>query len=490
MTKKITVWVLGLTLCISWSGCFLLKISSRRDKYIKTVHRPAQATAKLRAALGEPDEKASALAVGSEVVLEFSQPAYAGYSQSLTVYVPKRYAGDSEYRLLISDRRAGPWIPVGVASSTKTFDIDGTPLAISKYARLEVLKSSRSQLWLDAVKLRVHTKQWKPPILFQSNLKPDQASAEFTRLWKSGKELFGQRRFQQARDRLLGALQLRHKHAPVLYLLGGTYFAMDEYYQSIRHYEMALQYGSPSREHLQELGSSYIALKSYARALPYVQRCMLIAPLYPACYYKRLHLASFERNRKVMAFYREIYRMVKKRTHIQSRKWTLQQFLSRYFSKRAPMMSLYPNVFGCRQHLEWANFLLRLFPSEQKSVLFFTQTGLDTRWKMQTKPHKRRDCAYYRAVYFSRFKQYSKSVSLLRRLAQKEKRSAWLSKIYLFHGELLESTGREKRAMKLYKEAKRRLGATPYGRVFFVKLMEKSMQQAGVQPRKKPPARR
>ncbi len=485
------LWTAGAFLCLFSSSCFLFKISSRRDRFVKQVIAPK--TQPLTLLSGQSDGRAVPLGPGDSLVLALNIPTYTGYSEALTVYVPKRLAHQSKFRVFLGDRKSGPWTLIGLASSTRSFDINGTPLPVSHYVRIEVLPSSEGKLWLDAIKLRVHTKTWQPPIHFKTKMKPEEANKRFQKLWQAGQRFFERRKYKQARNTLRAALSLRHKHASVLYMLGGTYHALEEHYQAIRHYRWALQYGKPSREHLEEIANSYIALKAYKKALPYVERCMSIAPLYPACYYQRLHLASRKKNRVVLDFYAEMYRIVKQRTHIARRKWTLQKFLGSYFSKRAPIISVYPQMFTCRQHLEWASFLLRLFPQDQQAVIFFSRSGLDTRWQLLKKPTQKMECRYYRAQYFHQIKQHKRSISVLQELESQERRHQWLARSYLLHGQILERMGQKKEAQRIYQKAHKRLGSTWYGRPFLIKVVGKSITKITAQTptkRRRSPAAR
>ncbi|TNE49209.1 MAG: tetratricopeptide repeat protein [Deltaproteobacteria bacterium] len=481
-----------LALAVTNSGCFLVKMIkdrsySRRDRFAKVMVSGPKGLSKVQkqALVGKPDAGNSSetlalpLEPKSVLIAEIDFPKYNGYCESLSIYIPEKWAHEGNYRLSVSGSPKGPWNPVAVGSKSQAFDIDGTPMAVARFVRVEVLKTSRTKLWLDALRIRVHTKTWKPPMFIK--LKPANArekkrqEKQFLQLWQQGKQDFEQKRFGEARANLRGALVYRSNHAPVLFLLGATYYAMERWYQAIRHYKRGFKVGHGRREHYEEVADSFLSLKAPELARPYVNRCIAEDPLYPTCYYKRLHLASLTKNRLALAFYREVYKIVKSRANITQRGLTLQQFLQKFFGGEAPLIAKYPTYFTCLQHLAWVDFLLRLFPQETKAIVLFSQSGLESRLEALRTAPKKREGQFYWATFLHRTQQTKRSLRVLRKLEAQETRPLWLRRAFLLHGKIWEGLGKGKKAQAVYRRALQRLKSSPHSRPFFLKTTGKQL---------------
>lgn len=483
------------------SGCFLVKMVkdsrySKRDRFVKSVVSGPSALTKAQklALLGKPDAGSSstkhalALKPKHTVVLAMNMPKFSGYCESVSVYIPDKWSHEGAFRLSIAGNPKGPWSPVAVGSKTKAFDIDGTPMAVARYIRIEALTSSRTQLWLDAVRLRVHTKTWKPPMFakpaYANKKEEKQAKEQFKFLWRQSQAAFQARRYGTARANLREALSLRPNHAPVLLMLGATYHAMERWYQAIRHYRRGFKLGKARREHYEEIADSFLSLKAPELARPFVNQCIATDPLYPRCYYKRLHLASLTKNRLALAFYREVYKIVRRRTHIQQRRLTLQQFLAQYFGGKAPLIATYPQAFTCVQHIAWVDFLMRLFPRERQAIILFSQSSIQARMERLVTAGKKLEGQFYWASYLYRTQQIDRSLRVLRVLEKQESRPLWLRRAYLLHGRIWEERGKPQKATALYKQAYKRLISSPHGRPFFLKTMGKELSSVLAETKK------
>lgn len=481
--------IVGCMFCTgcSWFQNVLPSSTSRRDRFVKQVisSSPALPLPKLTAALtgksdasDDADHRVFALSSLHHVVVLIDVPSYHGYSESLTVYIPKSKEHEGDYRVSISSSAQGPWIPVGISSKTHTFDIDGTSMEYSRFVRIEVLSSSRTQLWLDALQLRVHTQEWRAPLADRPTPSAKEAKREakqFETLWQQGQQAFQERQWSQARGYWRDALALQPRNPQVLAMLGATYHALERHYQAIRHYMRAFQYISPAREHLEEVADSYLALQEPGSARSYVEQCIDRDPFYLRCYSKRLHLASLQKNRLELALFREWYHIVKNRTHITQRQLSFRAFLAKYFDQGMPVITRYPQYFTGPQHLSWLGFLLRLFPQDTTHIVAFTEPGLLQRIQSFKKPPQQRVGQYYRAVYLHRIQKPSQSLRLLQTLSRQENRPLWLQRIYELQGRILEESGKSQQAQALYQKAHKRLETSPYGHMFFIKTTGKQI---------------
>lgn len=465
MNRILLFAILGflLSTSIMVQGCLFSRFS-RRDRFTgKIAKSPYQLTdASKKKLLGKPDEQAAVLQPKTELVLRMKLPTtYQGYCESLSVHLPKTKQNQGMYNVWIGKTQFGPWLSIGQANTTHTFDIDETTFAQAQFVKLRVHKNSADPLYLDAVHVRVHMPNWKPllqrpfpkvaPIITQRAIK------RAHRLYKKGQKQLEDKQYKQALATFKEAWPRMKAHPGIHYALATTYFSLNQFYQSQRLYNMAKKRKAPRDYQLEEMGEVELKLLNYKQAERIFEQCVRQSPFYPRCYYHRIYLAS-QRGKSfqhMYEMYRDQYLLAKQRADITKRKWRLRKsFEIAYRGRLTSYISRYPQRFRSSEHVAWFGFLLRLYGNDKAGVLEEVEFVLNNLY--QREPRARWKAWLFRSAFATHtgFPQKGKQYQQKAPMRTPKQRAEW----YALQGDIAKEKNLFQQAKQFYLKGLKKVG--------------------------------
>ncbi|MCA9003218.1 MAG: hypothetical protein KDB61_14945, partial [Planctomycetes bacterium] len=279
---------------------------------------------------------------------------------------------------------------------------------------------------------------------------------------QQGNEKFEAKAYKEALALYLRALYRLRQDPDLAYAIAATYYAMDQHFQAIRHYQRAFRLRPPNRTQLEEYGQSHLDLRLLSRALTVFRHCTHRYTLYPRCYYHKLHTASLlnRRRKALLGMYRDQYNIVTQRTHVQRRGWDMQRFMAwMYKGDRSPTIAHSPAALGLTQHFAWFRFLLRMFPKDKDEVL-----EESTRLLMQfakAHPSRKQDAVAFHGLFQIKAGHTSQGRARLKRQRAQRRGAQRKAISTLLAGLRLEAKGRWRQAWRRYASFASRTKPTP-----------------------------